>query len=155
MCKVINFVGTVIFIYLMRHLRLLTISCLFFGVASCFAQNTLNIHQKDGAVVSYGFVEKPVVTYTATGIHLSTTKVEMDYPFTSLEQFTFSDNDANSINVLKTEGTNEDISIYDMRGMLVKTIKQSDGSASFSTSDLPQGTYIIKNGSTTYKIIKR
>lgn len=138
----------------MKKKSLLTFHWLFLGIASCFAQNTLNVHQKDGAMVSYGFSEKPVVTYTATGVHLTTTKLEVDYPFAYLEKFTFSE-EANSIDLIKTERTNDDVCIYNINGMLLKTIKQNDGTSSYSTSDLPKGTYIIKNGKTTYKIIKK
>lgn len=134
--------------------RSLIILSLFLCAETCFAQNTLNVHQKDGVVVKYGFSEKPTVTYTATGIHLATTKVEVDYPFVNLEKFTFSD-EANAINVLKTESTNDDVRIYNTNSMLLKTVKQSDGEASFSISELPNGIYIIKNGKTTYKIVKK
>lgn len=137
---------------LKRHL--LTILCLFLCAAACSAQNTLNVHQKNGTVVKYGFSEKPTVTYTATGIHLATTKVEVNYPFTNLEKFTFSE-DATAIDVLKTERTNDDVRIYNTNGMLLKTVKLSDGVASLSTTDLPKGIYIIKNGKTTYKITKK
>ncbi len=135
--------------------RSLTILSLFLCAAACFAQNTLNVHQRDGTVVKYGFNEKPTVTYTDTGIHLATTKVEVDYPFANLEKFTFSEEEATAIDVLTTEMTNDDVRIYNTNGMLLKTVKQSDGAASFSTSELPRGIYIIKNGKTTYKITKR
>lgn len=134
--------------------RSLTILSLFLCAAACFAQNTLNVHQKDGTVVKYGFSEKPTVTYTDTGIHLTTTKVEVDYPFANLDMFTFSD-EASAIDVLKTEMANDDVRIYNTNGVLLKTVKQSDGAVSFSTSELPKGIYIIKNGKTTYKITKR
>lgn len=139
----------------MAHKLLLTIFGLLWGGAACFAQSVLNIHQKDGTVVSYGFLEKPVVTYTETGVHLSTARVEVGYPFAGLEKFTFSDGDADAIEQLRTEGTGDDILVYDMRGVLLQTVKQSEGTASLSTQDLPRGTYIIKNGKTTYKIIKK
>ncbi|MCQ2244884.1 MAG: T9SS type A sorting domain-containing protein [Bacteroidaceae bacterium] len=134
--------------------RFLTIFSLFLCVAASLAQNTLNVHQKDGTVVKYGFSEKPTVTYTDAGIHLATTKVEVDYPFANLEMFTFSD-ESSAIDVLTTERTSDDVRIYNTNGVLLKTVKQSDGAASFSTSDLPKGIYIIKNGKTTYKITKR
>ena len=124
------------------------------GVATCFAQNTLNIHQNNGTVVSYGFSEKPILTYTETGIHITTTKVDVDYPFVNLEKLTFSE-ETNSIGVVTTEGTNDDVRIYNINGVLLKTIKQSDGTSSFSTADLSKGIYVIKNGKTTYKIIKK
>lgn len=120
----------------------------------CFAQNTLNVHQKDGAVMSYGFSEKPVVTYTETGVHLATAKVAVDYPFENLEKFTFSD-DVTALEAVRTVGTSDDIRIFNANGLLVRTIRQHEGTATFSTSDLPQGIYIIKNGKTTFKITKR
>ncbi len=132
----------------------LTLLCLFLGVAIGFAQNTLNVHQKDGTMVSYGFSEKPVVTYTETGIHLTTTKVEVDYPFANLERFSFSDK-TTSIDIVTTERTNDDVCIYNINGVLIKTIMQSDGASSFSMSDLQKGIYIVKNGKSTYKIIKK
>lgn len=134
--------------------RSLTILSLFLCAAACLAQNTLNVHQKDGVVVKYGFSEKPTVTYTDTGIHLATIKVEVDYPFANLEKFTFSD-EATAIDVLTMERTSDDVRIYNTNGVLLQTVKQSDGAASFSTSELPKGIYIIKNGKTTYKITKK
>ncbi len=139
----------------MTNKILFTIFGLLWGSAVCLAQNTLNIHQKSGGLVSYAFSEKPVVTYTSTGIHLSTSRVEMDYPFDNLVKFTFSDDATIGIEQLHTTGTSDDIRVYDVRGMLVKTIRQSDGTAGFSTTDLPRGIYIIKNGTSTYKITKR
>lgn len=128
---------------------------MFLGVASAFAQNTLNIHQKSGGVVSYAFSEKPVVTYTADGIHLSTSKVEVDYPLSNLEKFTFGDGDANPVESIKAEGIAGDVQIYSLGGTLVKTIKSCEGTTTFFTGDLPSGVYVIKNGKTTYKIIKK
>ncbi len=139
----------------MTHKFLLAIFGMLWGSAACFAQSVLNIHQKDGTVVSYGFSEKPVVTYNEAGVHLSTAKVEVDYPFASLEKFTFTDGVADGIEQLRAVGISDDILVYDMRGVLLRTVKQSEGTAAFSTQDLPQGIYIIKNGKTTYKITKR
>ena len=139
----------------MRRNILMAIAALFLGVASAFAQNTLNIHQKSGGVVSYAFSEKPVVTYTADGIHLSTSKVGVDYPLSNLEKFTFGDGDTNPVESIKADGVAGDVRIYSINGVLLKTVKQSEGSVSFSTADLSKGTYIIKNGVTTYKITKR
>lgn len=129
--------------------------CLFELTLGVAAQNTLNIHQKDGAVMSYGFAEKPVVTYTETGIHLKTTKVELDFPLTNLEKFTFTDGETDAIEVVRTENTYADVRIYNTNGVLLRTVRQSEGKVSFATSDLPRGIYIITNGETTYKIVKR
>lgn len=132
-----------------------TFLCLLSMALGARAQNTLNIHQKDGTVTSYGFAEKPVVTYTETGIHLKTTKVELDFPLANLEKFTFTDGETDAIEEVRTENTSDDVRIYNTNGVLLRTIRQSQGKASFATDDLPRGIYIIKNGETTYKIVKR
>lgn len=139
----------------MKRKLLLSALGLLLGVTAASAQNTLNIHQKDGAVVRYAFSEKPVVTYTDEGIHLVTTKVELDYPMANLDKFTFEDDPSRPTGLLQTEGTTDDIRIYTTAGVLVRTIPQSEGAAAFSTADLPAGVYIIKNGKTSYKITKR
>lgn len=139
----------------MKSKLLLSVLGLLLGLGA-YAQNTLNVHQKDGTVVCYAFGEKPVVTYTDEGIHLATTKVEIDYPMANLEKFTFEDSGTSeSIETITIEGTTEDIRIYTTAGVLVRTIPQSEGAAAFSTADLPAGVYIIKNGKTSYKITKR
>lgn len=132
-----------------------TFLCLFSMALGARAQNTLNIHLKNGSVTSYGFGEKPVVTYTETRIHLKTTKVELDFPLTNLEKFTFTDGETDAIEEVRTENTSDDVRIYNTNGVLLRTIRQSQGKASFATDDLPRGIYIIKNGETTYKIVKR
>lgn len=138
----------------MRRKNLLALASLFFGATSAFAQNTLNVHQKSGGVVSYSFSEKPVVTYTEDGIHLVTNSVEVDYPLSNLEKFTFEDSTSPS-GIIRTEGGRSDVQIYSVGGLLVKTVKASEGTTTFSTEDLPAGIYVIKNGKSTYKIIKK
>ena len=120
-----------------------------------YAQNTLNIHQKDGTLVSYTFSEKPILTYTETGVHLKTSKVEIDFPMSNLEKLTFSDEVSNAISRVRTEGGNSDTHIYSIDGTLLKSIKNNLNATSFSINDLPEGIYLIKNGKATYKIYKR
>lgn len=134
---------------------LLAVVSMFLCSISAFAQNTLNIHQKNGGVVSYAFSEKPVVTYADGGITLTTTHVDVYFPLSELVKFTFEDDQQGSTGILRTLGTSDDVLIYDTAGVLVHTAKETDGKTTFSTANLPAGTYIIKNGKTTYKIIKR
>lgn len=138
----------------MKRKNLLALASLFLGAASAFAQNTLNVHQKSGGVVSYSFSEKPVVTYTEDGVHLVTNSMEVDYPLSNLEKFTFEDSTSPS-GIIRTEGGSSDVQIYSVGGTFVKTIKANEGTTTFSTEDLPAGIYVIKNGKSTYKIIKK
>ena len=48
------------------------------------------------------------------------------------------------------------IIIYNVGGVLMRTLQPSeDGSTSASLDGLPAGTHIIKNGTTSYKTIKK
>ncbi len=130
------------------------IFCLFLGVATSFAQNTLNIHQKSGGVVSYGFAEKPVLTYVDDNLHVSTERVSIDYPLAELEMLTFDDREA-SIGELRVEGQTVGMNIYRIDGTLVKRIEATAESSAFDTDGLPVGTYIVRQGNVTYKITKQ
>ena len=138
----------------MRKSLLLMIVCLFLGIATSFAQNTLNIHQKNGGVVSYGFAEKPVLTYEGENLHVSTDKVSIDYPLAELEMLTFDNREA-SIGELRVEGQPVGMNIYRIDGTLVKRIEATAESSAFDTDGLPVGTYIVRQGNVTYKITKQ
>lgn len=119
-----------------------------------FSQNTLNIHQKNGGVVSYGFAEKPVLTYVEKNLHVSTDKVSIDYPLAELEKLTFNELES-SIGELRLEGQSVPVCIFRTDGTLVKHMETIAGPFTFDTQELPAGTYIIKQGNITTIIIRR
>lgn len=127
---------------------------MLFCIAACVAQNTLNIHQKSGGVVSYGFADKPVVTYEGETLHLSTDKVSIDYPLAELEMLNFDDSEA-AIGELRVDGPKMPVFVFRMDGMLVKRMEDTEESSSIDINELPAGTYIIKQGSITYKMEKQ
>lgn len=130
------------------------IFCLFLGVATSLAQNTLNIHQKSGGVVSYRFAEKPVLTYVDDNLHVSTERVCIDYPLAELEMLTFDDREE-SIGELRVEGQPVGMNIYRIDGTLVKRIEAKAESSAFDTDGLSVGTYIVRQGNVMYKITKQ
>ena len=69
--------------------RLSVLLCTVLLSVPLFSQNTLTIHQKDGQQFSFGFEDKPVITYTDTDLVLKTTKTEVQYPLASVAKFTF------------------------------------------------------------------
>ena len=119
------------------------------------AQNTLNIHQKNGAIVRYLFTEEPIVSYSDNNINLKTKDVEIIYPLNSIEKISFEDNVNNITTSIRTERTNSDVLIYTNTGRLIKRIKSYDGKISIILKEMPQGIYIIKNENTTYKLLKK
>ena len=138
-----------------------------------FSQNTLTIHQKDGQQFSFGFDEKPVITYTETDLVLKTTKTEVQYPLASLAKFTFTDVEDAVIpvkqdsNAAKLELDNYTVSITGAKAGITVTVINSDGktvgtyktdfngSVTFSIADLPQGLYVINSKDLTCKILKK
>lgn len=138
---------------MLRMKRLLI--CLLLSIASflTYAQNTLSIYQRNGCVVSYGFADKPVVTYVEENLHVSTNNVSIDYPLSELVKMTFSDSES-SIGQLRIEDCLAPILIYDINGRLVKEINEQEGNTFLNIQELPTGTYIIKQGIITAKFTK-
>ena len=128
-----------------------------------FSQNTLTIHQKDGKQFCFGFVDKPVITYTETDLVLKTTNTEVQYPLSSLAKFTFTDiedavistkDDGKSAQlqldnyVVSITGAKAgiNVTVISSDGKTVGNYKtEADGKATFSIADLSQGIYIIKS----------
>jgi hypothetical protein len=142
-------------------------------VCPSFAQNTLTIYQKDGQQFSFGFDDKPVITYTDTDLVLKTTKTEVQYPLASVAKFTFTDvedavipikQDSNAAQleldgyVVSITGAKADITVKVISpdGKTLGTYKtDSNGSVTFSIADLPQGLYIINSENLTCRILKK
>lgn len=137
------------------------------------AQNTLTIHQKDGQQFSFGFEEKPVVSFTDNALAIKSTKVEVQYELAKVAKFTF-DDVADVVNAIKADDVNASITLGEYSvsitgakadatvhliasdGKQLQTYRtDQDGSLSFSIADLPQGTYIIASESLTCKILKK
>lgn len=141
--------------------------------APIFCQNTLTIYQKDGQKFSFGFDDKPVITYTDTEMVLKTAKTEVQYPLASLSKLSFTDvedavvpikRDDNAAQleldgyVVNISGSKADakVSVVAPDGKTLGTYKtDSDGSVTFSIADLPQGLYIISSENLTCKILKK
>lgn len=140
----------------MRILRFISmlIAIVLLGATTSFAQNTLNIHQKSGGVVSYGFSEKPVVTYAGEYMHVETVSVSIDYPVSNVQKLTFKDSES-SIGELRVEEESSDLLIYNLKGQLVKKAESEDGISQLDIQELPAGIYVVKNGKTTFKIVKK
>lgn len=153
--------------------RLSTILLTVLLSLSALSQNTLTIHQKDGQQFSFGFDDKPVITYTDTYLVLKTTKTEVQYPLASLSKFAFTDV-ADAIIPIKQDGdaaqmeldgytvcitgakARINVLVMGPDGKTVGTYKtDSDGSVTFSIADLPQGLYIINSENLTCKILKK
>lgn len=154
--------------------RILSLLCALLLAVPLFSQNTLTVHQKDGQKFSFGFEEKPLVTFTETELVVKTSKIELRYALSRFSKFTFDDipssvgkvavdvADKASITldeyIVSISGAKADIEVRLIAsdGKTLQIHKTDpDGSVSFSIYDLPDGTYIIASESLTCKIIKK
>ena len=137
-----------------RQLLFLLFMAIAVGVQ---AQNTLNVIQKDGTITCYAFADKPQTMFSGSDVIVKTDKTEVAFAFSSIEKYTFEDG-LTPTGVLSTRfnGKAYPVKIYTPAGALVKTIEPSaEGMAEAQINALPAGTYIINNGTTTYKINKK
>ena len=137
------------------------------------AQNTLTIHQQDGEQFSYGFGEKPVVTFTDNNLIVTTANqnVQLTLALTSVEKFTFDNVEAavNEIRESRPAISLDEYSVYiaNVKENAVVNVNSADGKSiasykvnaqgtvSFSIAELPAGTYIISSESLNIKILKK
>ena len=131
---------------------LILIPIILFSIAG-FAQNTLNIHQKDGEIFCCGFLEKPIVTYEGNTLKVSTKTVSIEFPLTELDELSFED-ELTDIKLQHIE-KESNILIYNEKGVLLKKIHNDSGISETNILEFPKGIYIIKKGNTTFKVLKR
>ena len=138
-----------------------------------FSQNTLTIHQKNGEQLSFGFEDKPVIKFTDNEIVLTSAKTELRFQFANVAKLTFDDIDDAVISInadgAKASITLDEYTVSISGAKVDATVKliasdgkqlqsykiSQDGTATFSISDLPEGTYIIITDSLTVKILKK
>lgn len=137
-------------------MKRLLFSLLTLAAASfLWAGTVLIVHQKSGGIVKYSFCEKPVVTYNGGNLVVSGKEALVEYPLSEIKKFTFGLESDQITRITASEETvPQPTYIYNIDGVLICTL-QTIGDGKASLVGLPIGIYIIKNGTTTYKIIKR
>lgn len=135
---------------------ILSLLTLFAATAS-WADTALFVHQKSGGVVEYAFSEKPVVTYSEGFLVISAEKASVSYPLSNMDKFTFGEVDEQVTRIVAPESmAAQPTFIYSIDGKLMRTYQPGEnGATSASVEGLPAGTYVIKNGKTSYKVLKR
>ena len=153
--------------------KLLSLLGAVFLTAPVLGHNYLAIQQKDGQEFSFGFEDKPVITYTDTDLVLKTANTDVQYPLASLSKFTFTDL-ATSADAVRDDIQNPtfdmddyeisitgskagiNVSVISSDGKTIGTYKTGqDGGVKISIADLPQGLYIINSGKLTFKVLKK
>lgn len=152
---------------------MIVITLLALFVSGVNAQNTLTIHQKDGKQISFGFDEKPVVSFTDNYLVVKSGGAEVQYALSTFSKLTFDDKEAGvdgigddagkaSVSldeyVVAINGAKADIPVrlVALDGKEIQSYKtDKEGAVTFSIADLPEGIYIISSESLTVKILKK
>lgn len=136
--------------------RILSTACLLACSLFAAAQQTLNLHTTTSGIVSFAFTETPKVTFpSAETIKVTTEAVTVEFPFSEVEKITFADGAVSVETVTIREADTQSVAIYDLSGKLVRKHAARQGTATADLSTLPKGTYIIKDGKRTYKVLKQ
>ena len=102
----------------------------------------------DGGRTEVLFTDMPEFTYADGNVTLKSTTTELSWPIANLQRFTFEDvivtgiKDLTGLDLLA-----DDCAAYDLSGRLVKQGVKS-------LAELPAGTYIVKTGSVTVKVVR-
>ena len=135
--------------------RVILFICMAMSAMMVSAQETLNIHTKDKGVVSIPFVKKPQMTFAeANVLKVVSSDKTVEYPFKDIEKLSFENASSDDIHLIRHQGSQTGISVYDLSGKLIGKGKLSDGLSAFDLQTLPPGIYIVKDGDRSYKLIK-
>ncbi len=137
------------------------------------SENAIAIHQIDGAIITYAFEDKPVISYTGEELVITTSSTSVQYPLAYLRKLTlesdwdtataigevtkpdtefhFTDQGA----TVRGEKPGTPFQVFDMKGARVyQGTIDAEGRADIRMSRLPAGIYVIKTQSTSFKIRK-
>ncbi|MBO4462732.1 MAG: hypothetical protein J5797_00875 [Prevotella sp.] len=105
----------------------------------------------DGNKTEVLFSDMPEFTYANGNVTLKSTSTELSWPIANLLRFTFEDVVITGIRDITSTGLDilsDDCDAYDISGHLVKRNVKS-------LSELPVGTYVVKAGSVTIKVVRK
>ena len=144
---------------------------LVLATASAWADDGLWVERQNGSKQGFLFADKPVITYTADNLVMTTVKATAEFP---IKQITFADDVVNAIGQVRlADGTeqlirvtaegaqlsgfapNTAVALYDAAGRTVAKYKTAtDGTLSVNLSAQHKGIYVIKADKSTLKIQK-
>ena len=105
----------------------------------------------DGNKTEVLFSDMPEFTYADGYVTLKSNSTELSWPIANLQRFTFEEITATDIRDITSTGLDilsDDCNAYDLSGRLVRQNVKS-------LSELPAGTYIVKAGSVTIKVVRK
>lgn len=125
---------------------ILSISCIY------AQKKVLVITPKNGDEIRIGFDKEPVAYMEYEGVRIVSTDIEVSFSFDEIDTFTFADeaDQGQSLEQVEEEKTGS-TQIFTIQGKLVETVDTLN--SPLQLSHLHPGTYIIRNGSNSYKVM--
>lgn len=146
-------------------------------VAQAVPGRTVSIYQKDGQVVAFAFSERPVVSYDAGDLVLTTTKTTVQFPIYQLQKLQFEEDWVNSDDNVATTLEQQQVDVlfgfhdgmltvsggdpgapvtlYNVKGMMVGQWRLDDaGCATIPMQGMGKDVYIVKTQRLTFKFRK-
>ena len=110
------------------------------------------VWMNDGSKTAVLFADMPEFTYADGYITLQSNSpsTALSWPIENLQKFTF-EQVSTGIRDIKSTGLDilsDKMEVYDLSGKLIKSRVKS-------LSELPKGTYIVKDGSVTIKVVRK
>lgn len=137
---------------------------------AAYTNDDLIIETKDGKQVSYRLNTRPVVTFEATDLVLTSSDVQVKYPVSDVKELRFASevtaingtkvgNIAFSVNGNEITASGlkggESLEVYGIDGKAIATASVgADGTAAVNISALGSGIYVVKAGNKSYKVLK-
>lgn len=158
----------------MKTRNLFILLLLWLTAAGAWAQNAIVVCQNDGTMAKFAFTEKPVVTYSAGELVMTTNKTSVQYPMNRLLKIYFDVAEVpDGIDVEVTQP--EDVQFAFRDGALVVSGGEAgaivnlyrldgvpagqfrldgNGSVTIPTGSLNKGLYIVKTKQVSFKFRK-
>ena len=158
----------------MKTRNLFILLLLWLTAAGAWAQNTIVVCQNDGTMAKFAFTEKPVVTYSAGELVMTTNKTSVQYPMNRLLKIYFDVAEVpDGIDVEVTQPEDVQfafrdgaliisggeagaaVNLYRLNGVAAGQFRlDSNGSVTISTERLSRGVYIVKTKQFSFKFRK-
>ena len=159
----------------MKTRKLFTLLLLWLTASGAWAQNAIVVCQKDGTVARFAFTEKPVVTYSAGELMMTTNKTSVQYPINRLLKIYFDvaevPDGIKDVEVSRSEDVQfafrdgaliisggeagAAVNLYRLNGVAAGQFRlDSNGSVTISTDRLSRGVYIVNTKQFSFKFRK-
>ena len=138
----------------MKKKTILFLMLTLFGLGAWAADAKIVVWLNDGSKTEVLFNQMPEFTYQDGNVSIQNGSTTLSWALANLKKFTFEDIEQSITTDIKDLKTTPKLDItkgcavYDLSGKLVKRQIRS-------LSELPKGTYILKDGSVTTKVIRR